>query len=70
MDACEYCNRDDVTLYAWHADTWCADCIGDSHLAMSGSLEAAPLGRPARTTYEQPFVWQSLDLKVQRGVFV
>lgn len=56
---CEYCNRDDVRpLYAWHADTWCADCIRayGKGLKMIGTLEDAPTGRPANPRYAQPFI--------------
>jgi len=58
-EACEYCNREDGTLYAWHGDTWCRDCI-EAHpqLAMTGSLDDAPVGRPVDATYSQPFIIQ------------
>lgn len=68
-DACEYCDRGDVVLYAWHADVWCAVCIrAESRLLRSGGLEDAPLGRPDHPTYEQPYVWQTPDGSVIRGV--
>lgn len=69
MDTCEYCNADDVTLYAWHADTWCARCIARyPHMPMIGTLEDAPLGRPEHPNYAEPFVWQTPDRSVVGGV--
>lgn len=58
--ACEYCNREDGVLYAWHADTWCRACIEaySGVLEMTGSLDEAPVGRPENATYAQPFVIQ------------
>lgn len=69
MDACEYCGREDVVLYAWHADVWCADCATTtgSDLRLADSFDDAPMGRPEHTTYEQPFVWQTPDGSVIRG---
>lgn len=60
LEMCEYCNRDDITLYAWHGDVWCVDCIktrGKS-LKMTGTIEEAPMGRPENPTYEQPWIIQ------------
>ena len=59
-EMCEYCNREDVTLYAWHGDIWCADCVKRNlpFLAMTGTLEDAPVGRPDNPTYEQPWIIQ------------
>lgn len=56
--ACEYCDREDGMLYAWHADVWCRACI-EAHagvLEMTGSLDDAPVGRPRNATYAQPFI--------------
>lgn len=64
---CEYCGRDDVTLYAFHADVWCADCISRSGLPINGSIADAPIGRPAMPEYERPFVWQTMDGAVLGG---
>lgn len=69
-DACDYCNRDDVTLYAWHADTWCETCMLNdprATLALVAAIDNAPLGRPKHPTYDQPFVWQTPDGTILRG---
>lgn len=69
LEGCEYCDRDDVTLYAWHADAWCASCIRDDGRP-HGDLASAPIGRPENPTYEQPFVLQTPDGRVVAGVVV
>lgn len=71
--ACEYCNRDGVTLYAWHADAWCRSCLlvaasRPGALELIGTLDDAPLGRPADPEYARPFVLQTPDGSVLNGV--
>lgn len=70
MDVCAHCGRGDVTLYAWYADIWCADCAtkaAGGTLPLAGQFADAPTGRPETTTYDQPFVWQTPDESVQDG---
>lgn len=70
-DACEYCDRADVVLYAWHADVWCRDCMVQEPRPpglVTGWPDHVPIGRPDDATYEQPFVWQTPDGAVLRGV--
>lgn len=45
-EMCEYCNRDDVPLYGWYGDVWCADCIAQDHRKPSIPVAQARLGRP------------------------
>lgn len=71
-DVCEYCNRDDVVLYAWHADTWCADCIAayadrSWFTRLVGSVEDAPVGRPDDPEGAEPWLWQTPDGVIVEG---
>ncbi len=67
-DACEYCNRDDVVLYGWHADAWCGSCMVLIGHHPGGILDDVPIGRPPLATYDQPFVLQTPDGAVMGGV--
>lgn len=45
-EMCEYCNRDDVPLYGWYGDVWCAYCIAQDHRKPAIPVAQARLGRP------------------------
>lgn len=69
---CEYCGREDVVLYGWQGDVWCGKCIirntTTNFLRMTGTLEEAPVSRPQNITYEQPYIFQTPDRKILRGI--
>lgn len=68
-DMCEHCDREGLTLYGWHADVWCADCIAAyaGRLELRGSVADAPVGRPewfndrtrSEEAYATPYILNS-----------
>lgn len=61
LEMCEYCDTTDGPLYAWHADVWCRSCMEAyiGVLELDGSIDDAPIGRPADATYSRPFIVQT-----------
>lgn len=66
-NACEYCEKNDVVLYAWNGDAWCASCACEYGATLE-ALRSAPRGRGEHATYDQPFIFQTPDGSVVRGV--